>query len=202
MNTRELWPAVVTLAIALPATFAFASAMRDGEIRRKEAPVRAMIGDESFDALARGETAPQHYMGNSRLAPDFTLTDRFGRPWKLSDRRGKVVVMNFWSITCQPCVEEMPSFEQLALMLRGRADVELVTVSTDAGWEQVSAIFPPDARLNVLFDPDKAIVRGKYGTRLYPETWLIDGNGVIRLRVDGARNWGNALALDVIKSLL
>lgn len=202
MSARELWPAVLTLAIALPTTYAFAGAMRDGETRRKEAPVRAMIGDQSFEALARGETSPQHYMGNNRLAPDFTLTDRFGKPWKLSDRRGKVVVMNFWSITCQPCVEEMPSFEQLALMLRGRTDVELVTVSTDAGWDQVSTIFPPDARLNVLFDPDKSIVRGKYGTRLYPETWLIDANGVIRLRVDGARNWGNALALDVIKSLL
>lgn len=202
MTSRDLWPALITLAIALPTTYAFAGAIAEGETRRKEAPVRAMIGDGVFEALAHGETPEQNYMGRNRTAPDFTLTDRNGKPWKLSDRRGKVVVMNFWSITCQPCVEEMPSFEQLALMLHGRKDVELITVSTDRSWDQVSAIFPPDARLNVLFDPEKAIVKGKYGTRLYPETWLIDRDGIIRYRVDGARNWGSAVAVELIESLL
>jgi len=202
-NTRsELWPALITLLFALPATYAFAGAISEGEARRKEAPVRAMLGSETFDALARGETPEQNYMGRNRLAPDFTLNDRNGKPWKLSDRRGKVVVMNFWSITCQPCVEEMPSLEQLALMLRGRSDVELIAVSTDSDWSQVSAIFPPDARLHVLFDPDKSVVKGKYGTRLYPETWIIDGDGVIRYRIDGGRDWGSALALELIESLL
>lgn len=198
----ELWPAMITLALALPATYAFAAAISEGELRRKEAPVRAMLGTETFEAMARGETPEQNYVGRNRIAPDFTLNDQNGKPWKLSDRRGKVVVMNFWSITCQPCVEEMPSLEQLALMLRGRSDVEVITVSTDRDWSQVSAIFPPDARLNVLFDPDKAIVKGKYGTRLYPETWIIDREGTIRFRIDGARNWGSAVALELIESLL
>lgn len=202
MKTSELWPAVITLAIALPATYAFAGAIADGETRRIEAPVRAMLGAASYDALRRGETPEQGYMGRNRLAPDFALSDRDGKPWKLSDQRGKVVVMNFWSVTCQPCVEEMPSLEQLALIMRGRTDVEVITVSTDRGWDQVSTIFPPDARLRVLFDPDKAIVRGKYGTRLYPETWLIDREGVIRYRIDGGRNWGSALAVELIESLL
>ncbi len=202
MKSRELVPALITLALALPTTYAFAGAIAEGETRRKQAPVRAMIGDGAFEAIARGETPEQGYMGRDRLAPDFTLTDRFGKPWKLSDHRGKIVVMNFWSITCQPCVEEMPSIEQLSLMLRARKDVELITISTDAGWDQVSTIFPPDSRLNVLFDPDKSIVRGKYGTRLYPETWLIDRDGVIRYRVDGARNWGSALAVQLIDTLL
>lgn len=202
MKPRDLWPALITLAIALPTTYAFAGAIAEGETRRKEAPARVMLGDKVFESLARGETTEQGYMGRNRTAPDFTLTDRQGKPWKLSDRRGKVVVLNFWSITCQPCVEEMPSFEQLALMLRDRSDVELVTVSTDSGWDQVSAIFPPGARLNVLFDPDKSIVKGKYGTRLYPETWIIDADGIIRYRIDGARDWGSAVAVELIESLL
>lgn len=202
MSARDLWPAVITLAIALPATYAFAGAIADGETRRREAPVRAMIGDESFEALRRGETTEQHYLGRNRLAPDFTLSDRHGKPWKLSDQRGKVVVMNFWSITCQPCVEEMPSVEQLSRMMAQRSDVEVVAISTDAGWSQVSPIFPPDSTLRVLFDPDKSIVKGKYGTRLYPETWIIDREGVIRMRIDGARDWGSALAVDLVESLL
>jgi hypothetical protein len=54
----------------------------------------------------------------------------------------------------------------------------------------------------VLFDPDKSVVKGKYGTRLYPETWIIDRNGIIRFRIDGGRDWGSAIALELIESLL
>lgn len=201
MKARELWPVIAVLVFALPATYAFASAMRDGEVRRKQAPARAMLGERVFDALARGETTEQGYMGNNRLAPDFTLRDRAGTPWSLSAQRGKVVVINFWSVTCQPCVEEMPSLERLALMLGKHTDVEFVTVSTDAGWSEVAPIFPPESRLRVLFDPDKSVVRDLFGTRLYPETWLIDRNGVIRYRIDGARDWGTALAVDLIDTL-
>ena len=89
-------------------------------------------------------------------------------------------------------------------------------------WAAVSALFPPgfdkpapalgsrvagDARgsgaqvgLKVLFDPERKVVHDKYGTRLFPETWVIDKDGVIRLRIDGRRNWSDALALDVIRS--
>jgi len=52
----------------------------------------------------------------------------------------------------------------------------------------------------VLFDPDKAVVRGKFGTRLYPETWVIDPEGVIRVRIDGGRDWASPVALEMIQS--
>jgi hypothetical protein len=53
----------------------------------------------------------------------------------------------------------------------------------------------------VLIDPDAAVVNGKFGTRLYPETWFLDPDGVIRARVDGARDWTNAMVLDVIRMI-
>lgn len=198
----EILPAVIAGVIGAPLLFAFASAMADGETRRREAPLRAMIGDAVFEQLARGEKTEQHYLGSELWAPDFTLRDGHGRPWRLKDRRGKLVVMNFWTITCQPCLEEMPSLIELARRTRGRDDVELVSVTTDRDAAGVAAVIPPNAPLTVLFDPDKRVVRDKYGTRLYPETWLVDARGVIRLRVDGPREWGGALAWDVIEGFL
>jgi peroxiredoxin len=161
-----------------------------------------MIGDEAYEALARGDKTELHYMGAQLTAPDFTLADREGKPWRLSDHRGKVVVMNFWSVTCQPCVEEMPSLVELARMSAGRDDLEVVAISTDAGWSEVAPIMPPQNPLRVLFDPKREVVTGKFGTRLYPETWIIDRNGIVRARVDGGRDWAAPLALDFIEAYL
>ena len=198
----ELYAALIVGVLGAPLIFLYARAMAEGETRRREAPMRAILGDESFERLARGERTPEHYFGDSLLAPDFTLMDRNGRPWHLRDHRGKVVVLNFWTITCQPCVEELPSVLELADIAQHRSDVEVVAVSTDENWSSVAALFPPKFSLQVLFDPERKIVRDKYGTRLFPETWVIDRRGVIRLRVDGRRNWSEALSLDAIESFL
>jgi peroxiredoxin len=203
VDLRKEWaPAAWALALAVPLTFFFVRAVADAETRRVEAPLRALVGDEAFDALRRGQKSDLHYLGNNRRAPDFTLKDRYGRAWRLSDRRGKLLVMNFWSITCPPCVEELPSLDYLAQLMRGRKDIEVISVSTDEGWDQVAKALPPIPSLTVLFDPDKQVVRDKYGTRLYPETWIIDARGIIRLRVDGARDWADSAALAAIELFL
>jgi peroxiredoxin len=199
---REFWAALVVLCLGAPFVFIFTRAMADAELRRREAPLRAMVGDQAFDSLARGEKTELNYLGDGLLAPDFTLVDRDGKPWRLREHRGKIVVMNFWTVTCQPCVEEMPSLVTLADIAKHRTDIEVVAVSTDKDWNAVGAIFPPHSNLNVLFDPDRKIVRDKYGTKLFPETWVIDREGVIRMRVDGAREWSSALTIDAIDRFL
>jgi peroxiredoxin len=180
--------AVVAFVLGAPFAFMMVRGFAEGEVRRHEVPVRALLGDETFEAFRDGETPKSHYYGNDRLAPDFTLRDKDGKEWNLKDHRGKTVVLNFWTVTCQPCVEEMPSFEHLALIAKERGDLEVVTISTDRGWSDVAA----------LFDPDKSVVREKFGTRLYPETWVIDPKGVIRLRIDGGRDWSAPIALEAV----
>lgn len=199
---RESIAGLVVLAVGLPMVFGFGRAIVDGERQRREAPLRAMLGDESFEALERGEKTEQGYLGKTLSAPDFTLKDKDGRPWTLSEHRGKTVVINFWSITCPPCVEEMPSLIELEELSRQRGGIELVTITTDKSWQEVSALFPPHSKLKVLFDPDRKVVRDKYGSTMFPETWVIDPRGVIRLRVDGARDWSAAVALDAIQASL
>jgi peroxiredoxin len=146
------------------------------------------------------------YLAADRRAPDFSLKDLSGLTVSLESLRGKIVVLNFWTKTCGPCLEEMPELAELAKILRNRRpDVEVVTISVDEGPEDVGPTLqtvlrePPPFR--VLFDPDSQIVAGKYGTRLFPETWFIDKRGVIRARFDGAKDWTNPLVVDFIDAL-
>ena len=192
---RELWAALLVLVLGAPFVFVFARAMADSELRRREGPLRAMLGDQAFNALTRGEKTEMHYLGDGLIAPDFTLPDKDGKPWRLKDQRGKLVVMNFWTITCQPCVEEMPSLVTLADIAKQRKDIELVAITSDKDWAKVAAIFPPRSNLKVLFDPERKIIKDKYGSKLFPETWVIDPEGVVRMRVDGPRDWGAALSI-------
>jgi peroxiredoxin len=199
MRRAEILAGLTVFLLGAPLAYMFASAGADGEARRREAPLRALLGNEAYDALRRGDETPQHYMGDDRLAPDFTLEGRDGRAWTLSEHRGRVVVLNFWTITCQPCLEEMPHLEELARIVRERDDLELVTISTDRTWDQVATAVDPRSPLAVLLDPDRSVVRDRFGTRLYPETWVIDPRGVIRLRVDGPRDWSSAVAIDAFE---
>jgi peroxiredoxin len=197
----EMLAALVAALLGAPLVFLFASAAFDGQRRATEAPLRSLFGSETYDKLAAGEALPVHYFGNDRTAPKFTLRDRTGAPWSLEAHRGKVILLNFWSITCQPCVEEMPSLLELGRIVKGQEGIEVVAVSVDANWDAVKTLFPSDPPLTVLFDPDRAVVKDKFGTRLYPETWIIDPEGVIRVRYDGPHDWSSALVVDLLKSL-
>lgn len=202
LERADVIAAALVLCIGGPLVFTFASAFSDGETRRHEAPLRALFGTTVYDELIHGDPVPQHYLGNDRLAPDFTLNDQDGQPWRLRDHRGHVVVMNFWTVTCGPCVEEMPSLVDFGRIAEERGDMELVTVSVDHSWAEVRTVVPPDAPLTVLLDSDRAVTRDLFGTRLFPETWIIDPRGVIRARVDGGRDWASGIAQDAIRSFL
>lgn len=141
------------------------------------------------------------YAGRDRLAPDFELPDIDGKPVRLSSYRGKTVFLNFWTETCAPCKEEMPSLATLAKVAKNRKDFVVVTVTTDEDSQKVrdllSVLLEGEVPFPVLFDPEAKIVTGKYGTKLFPETWVIDKDGIIRARFDGARDWSAALAVEI-----
>ncbi|MFW6066792.1 MAG: TlpA family protein disulfide reductase [Myxococcota bacterium] len=194
----EWLAALIAVVVGLPAVYGFGRAMADAVRRHRSAPYVAVLGADTYERLQAGERTSTHYLGNELLAPDFTLEDRHGRPWTLREHRGKTIVLNFWSITCPPCLREMPTLEELADLARDWPDVEVVAVSTDSGWDEVASALPADPALTVLFDPDKKVVREEFGTTLYPETWIIDPRGVVRFRYDGAFDWSSPLAVELI----
>ena len=169
-------------AAAAVAVFAFVRTSYDAEARRVCSPLCAMRPD---------------YADSNRIAPDFALQKITGGVGHLSDYRGQVVVLNFWTKSCKPCLDEMPSLAYFARVLASRSGMKLVTVSTDDSLEDVrntiQSVLGGPAPFDVFVDPDARVVAGKYGTKLYPETWFIDRNGIIRARVDGARDWSQPL---------
>ncbi len=146
-----------------------------------------------------------NYANNNRLAPDFALKNLDGRTVRLSDYKGRVVILNFWTKSCRPCLEELPSLADLAKVLREHPNIDLLTISTDESAqdarETLKSVLGGDAPFEVLMDPESKVVSDKYGTQLYPETWFIDAKGVIRARVDGQRDWATALIVDMAESL-
>jgi peroxiredoxin len=146
------------------------------------------------------------YAGAERIAPAFSLKDMSGKDVSLADFKGKVVVLNFWTKNCGPCMKEMPSLAELTHMLADRKDVAVVTVSTDEGPADVAdtlkSVLREPPPFPVLFDPDgDNVVMGKFGTRLFPETWLIDKRGVIRARFDGGRDWSSSALVELVDQL-
>jgi peroxiredoxin len=145
------------------------------------------------------------YMAAERRAPSFSLKDMRGATVTLESLKGKVVVLNFWTKTCGPCLEEMPDLAELTKIISDRKDVVVLAVSVDEGPDDVKptlqTVLRADPPFQVLFDPDSKIVGGKFGTHLYPETWFIDKHGIIRARFDGAREWNNPLVVNYIDAL-
>lgn len=186
LRVTVAWIAFATVAAAGLAGFAYAA--HDANQRR------------SPEAMAR-LLEPQ-YVGEDRLAPDFQLPDRTGRVHRLSEYRGKTVILHFWTRTCGPCAEELqhgiPVFDE---MVRGRSDLAVLLVTVDANHAAIAPLVPPSLSFPILFDPQRAVVGGKYGTRLFPETWVIDREGVIRARFDHAIDWDSPLWLSFVEAM-
>lgn len=118
---------------------------------------------------------------NAELAPDFTVQDSSDGVWKLSDFRGKPVVLNFWSSTCPPCMEEMPLFQQF--WEKYGSEVEFMIVNLTDGYNDTFAsamevVTENEYTFPVYFDTamEGAIA---YSIRSMPMTFFIDANGVI-----------------------
>lgn len=121
-------------------------------------------------------------------APSFVLPDLSGKVVRIEDLRGKVVLLNLWATWCPPCVEEMPTLQELAKKMAGR-DFVLLAVSEDEDSTKVQPwIEKHGFQFPVLLD-----ARGQVGADLgitgYPETFVIDRQGRIVHHHVGFRNW-------------
>jgi peroxiredoxin len=136
-------------------------------------------------------------IGNA--APDFTVKDA-DRQVQLSQLRGQVVVLNFWATWCPPCVEETPSLVQMQQKLKDKG-VVVLAVSVDAD-ESAYKRFLKDHNVNLLTvrDADQKS-NNLYGTIRFPETYIIDRQGMVRRKFIGAVDWNSPEVTDFLTKL-
>jgi peroxiredoxin len=134
-------------------------------------------------------------------APAFRLPSLGGDEVSLDGLRGRAVLLNFWATWCKPCEDEMPAMERLHRRL-GADGLALVAVSVDTSPQDVEAFrerlglsFP------ILLDPQRRVADAYQAFR-FPETWLIDREGVLVARFIGPKDWDEPAYVDRIRSLL
>jgi peroxiredoxin len=130
----------------------------------------------SFSGCNTGSAPPK--IGT--VAPDFTVQD--------VDRKVTLSVLNFWASWCPPCVAETPSLVAMSRKMRDR-NVIVLAVSVDDD-DSAYHRFIKDQGMDMMTvrDSDKKS-NELYGTHVFPETYIIDRNGVLRRKVIGETNW-------------
>jgi cytochrome c biogenesis protein CcmG/thiol:disulfide interchange protein DsbE len=141
-------------------------------------------------------TRPPHV---GATAKDFTLQDS-DRKVSLDQFRGQVLVLNFWATWCPPCVEELPSLMTLQERLRGRG-ITVLGVSIDVD-DDAYHRFLKLHNINFLTvrDPDEKVAH-MYGTSGWPETYIIDRQGVMRRKFVGPVDWNSPEVIQFLSRL-
>lgn len=139
---------------------------------------------------------------NGDRAPEFRLPGLNGQYVSLSDLRGKVVMVHFWATWCPPCVEELPTLAKLYQEFAG-GDFVMLAVSVDEGGAKAVTSFLQRNGLSlpVLLDPDRATA-GRYGTFKFPETYIVDREGVVVHKVIGPRDWNDPAAIQILRAAI
>ena len=129
-------------------------------------------------------TRPAH-IGNA--AKQFTVQDS-DRKVSLEQFQGQVVVLNFWATWCPPCQEELPSLMTMQERMRGRGIV-VVGVSIDVDGNAYHS-FLKEHGVNFLTvrDPQQKVAE-LYGTSGWPESYIIDRQGILRRKIVGPIDW-------------
>jgi thiol-disulfide isomerase/thioredoxin len=132
-------------------------------------------------------------------APVFAINDG-QHSVDLAKLRGHVVLVNFWATWCAPCIEELPSLE---LMQQELPQVQVVAIdSSDSldGYQRFLTRRP--VKLLTVFDAKPTPTSNAlYGSFAYPETYVIDKNGVVRRKFIGPQEWTSPEILDYLRKL-
>ena len=136
-------------------------------------------------------------------APDFTFRDLSFKDVSLSQYKGKIVLLNLWSTTCPPCIDEVPYFENLYQKMKGNEGFQLLTVVTNRGEDAAvvkSFMEKHGLHFPVLVDTKKVVYR-RYKLTGWPETFLIGKDGIIMDKFVGPKEWDSSQFIDRMNKL-
>jgi thiol-disulfide isomerase/thioredoxin len=157
--------------------------------------------------LAHGEVAALTMATTPLRLPDLAFEDADGKPRKLSDWRGRTVLVNLWATWCVPCRKEMPALEGLQTRLGG-PNFEVVAINIDTRDPEKPKNFLRDAHLTRLgyFSDEKAKVfqdLKAIGRALgMPTSVLVDGQGCEIATIAGPADWNSEDAVKLITAAM
>jgi len=137
------------------------------------------------------------------VAPDFSLKTLDGKTVRLSEFRGKkVVLVNFWATWCPPCRSEMPTMQQIYTEYKAKG-LEILAINIERDSKEEILEFMKELRLTfpVLLDPDMKVTR-TYRLIGLPVSMLIDRQGIIRSKTIGYHDWTDKESRKRVESLL
>ena len=141
-----------------------------------------------------------HPVPGSPMAKDFSLPDLDGNLHKLSDYKGKIVIVNFWATWCPPCRAEIPSMQRAWKILKNK-NVVMLAVHVGGNEDKIWS-FLTDFGIDfpVLIDARSHVSRA-WPMMGLPTTFIIDPQGKIALRAIGGREWDDPTLLKAILAL-
>ena len=134
-------------------------------------------------------------------APAISFVDLAGNTVSLSEFTGKIVLVNLWATWCAPCVREMPSLERVQSRLGDK--IAVVAISEDRGSKTVEPFIGKLGlkSVKIYLDPKSAMERA-FKVQGPPTSFLIDREGRVLGRVEGAAEWDKPKLLGILKSFL
>jgi len=135
-----------------------------------------------------------------RNAPGFSFA-LDGKPMHISDLRGKVVVLNFWFSSCQPCIEEAPALNRLQAEISPQGGMVLGVDVNDSDADYRRFLQDHGVNFPTFLEPDDKIHLA-YGSTVFPETYIIDREGKIARKVIGPQEWDRGENYAFLEALL
>ena len=157
-------------------------------------------------ALMAGATEPKQgltVVADRPEAREFSLKDMDGKGWRLSELRGKVVLINFWASWCPPCRRELPSLERLWRLL-GSENFVVLAINAGEDADMVFAftgMLEPAPTFPILLDRDSSVL-GNWPVKGLPTTFVVDKKGRIVYRAVGGREFDAPELVGQLRSLL
>jgi thiol-disulfide isomerase/thioredoxin len=198
---------ITIAAVLIGAVIGFAGVYGIGGLRRNvsgDSACRPAVElSRKLAPLAHGEVAALTMATTPLRLPDLAFEDGEGKPRKLSDWRGKTLLVNLWATWCVPCRKEMPALEGLQTKLGG-PNFEVVAINIDTRDSEKPRTFLKDAQLTRLgfFSDQKAKVfqdLKSVGRALgMPTSVLVDGQGCEIATIAGPAEWDSDDAIKLI----
>jgi thiol-disulfide isomerase/thioredoxin len=202
---------IAIAAVVIGAAIGFAGVYGIGGFRRNATGDPACRGAvelaRKIAPLAHGEVAALTMATAPLRLPDLAFEDADGKPKKLSDWRGRTVLVNLWATWCVPCRKEMPALEGLQTRLGGE-NFEVVAINIDTRDPEKPKNFLRDAHLTRLgyFSDEKAKVfqdLKAIGRALgMPTSVLVDAQGCEIATIAGPADWDSDDAIKLITAAM